>query len=40
MYEFSDIDMTAKRKIPMIDDYFTLMEFSDKMGSIPSMLCQ
>jgi hypothetical protein len=40
VYEFSDIDMTSKRKIPMEKDYFTLMEFSAKWDPIPSMLCQ
>lgn len=40
VYEFSDIDMTGKRKIPMEKDYFTLMEFSAKWDPIPSMLCQ
>ena len=39
-YEFSDIDMTDKRKIPIEKDYFTLMEFSAKWDVIPSMLCQ
>lgn len=39
-YEFSDIDMTEKRKIQMENDYFTLMEFSAKWDVIPSMLCQ
>ena len=39
-YEFSDIDMTTKRRIPMEKDYFTLMEFSAKWDPIPSMLCQ
>jgi hypothetical protein len=39
-YEFSDIDMTEKRQIPMEKDYFTLMEFSAKWDVIPSMLCQ
>ncbi|KUJ61720.1 asparagine synthetase B [Flavobacteriaceae bacterium CRH] len=39
-YEFSDIDMTAKRRIPVEKDYFTLMEFSAKWDPIPSMLCQ
>lgn len=39
-YEFSDIDMTEKRKIPMEKDYFSLMEFSAKWDVIPSMLCQ
>ena len=40
VYEFSDIDMTTKRRIPMEKDYFTLMEFSAKWDPIPSMLCQ
>ena len=39
-YEFSDIDMTLKRRIPMEKDYFTLMEFSAKWDPVPSMLCQ
>lgn len=39
-YEFSDIDMTDKRRIPMDKDYFSLMEFSAKWDAIPSMLCQ
>ena len=39
-YEFSDIDMTEKRKIPMEKDYFTLMGYSAKWDVIPSMLCQ
>ena len=39
-YEFSDIDMTERRKIPMGKDYFTLMDFSAKWDPIPSMLCQ
>jgi hypothetical protein len=39
-YEFSDIDMTSKRRVPMEKDYFTLMEFSAKWDPIPSMLCQ
>ncbi|WP_425598038.1 asparagine synthetase B [Flavobacterium crassostreae] len=39
-YEFSDIDMTDLRKIPMEKDYFTLMEYSAKWDPIPSMLCQ
>jgi hypothetical protein len=40
IYEFSDIDMTPKRRVPMDKDYFTLMEFSAKWDPIPSMLCQ
>jgi hypothetical protein len=39
-YEFSDIDMTEKRRIPMEKDYFSLMEFSAKWDFVPSMLCQ
>ena len=39
-YEFSDIDMTEKRRIPMEKDYFTLMDFSAKWDFIPTMLCQ
>lgn len=39
-YEFSTIDMTEKRDLPMEKDYFTLMEFSAKWDVIPSMLCQ
>jgi hypothetical protein len=39
-YEFSDIDTTEKRRIPMEKDYFTLMEFSAKWDVIPTMLCQ
>jgi hypothetical protein len=39
-YEFSDIDMTEKRQIPLDKDYFTLMEFSAKWDPIPAMLCQ
>ena len=39
-YEFSDIDMTIKRRISPDKDYFTLMEFSAKWDPIPSMLCQ
>lgn len=40
VYEFSDIDMTGKRRIPMEKDYFTLMEYSAKWDPIPTMLCQ
>lgn len=39
-YEFSDIDMTERRKVPFEKDYFTLMDFSAKWDPIPSMLCQ
>nr|WP_205635408.1 asparagine synthetase B [Flavivirga aquatica] len=40
VYEFSSIDMTSKRRIPKITDYFSLMEFSAKWDPIPTMLCQ
>ncbi|WP_394336298.1 asparagine synthetase B [Flavobacterium granuli] len=39
-YEFSDIDMTDKRRIQVDKDYFSLMDFSAKWDPIPSMLCQ
>jgi hypothetical protein len=38
-YEFSDIDMTEKRRIPMDKDYFTLMQFSAKWDPI-QVCCQ
>lgn len=40
VYEFSSIDMTQKRQIPMESDYFTLMEFSAKWDPVPTMLTQ
>lgn len=40
IYEFSSIDMTNKRKIPKMTDYFTLMDFSAKWDPVPTMLCQ
>lgn len=40
VYEFSSIDMTQKRQIPMQTDYFTLMDFSAKWDPVPTMLCQ
>ncbi len=40
VYEFSDIDMTSKRKIIKTEDYFELKEFSAKWDLVPSMLCQ
>lgn len=39
-YEFSSIDMTAKRKVPKESDYFSLMEFSAKWDAVPTMLTQ
>lgn len=40
VYEFSSIDMTAKRRIPKTTDYFSLMEFSAKWDPVPTMLTQ
>ena len=40
VYEFSSIDMTQKRRVPMESDYFTLMEFSAKWDPVPTMLTQ
>lgn len=40
VYEFSSIDMTAKRQIPKTTDYFSLMEYSAKWDPIPTMLTQ
>ena len=39
-YEFSSIDNTAHRRIPMDVDYFTLFTFSAKFDPVPTMLCQ
>ncbi|NGX85361.1 asparagine synthetase B [Aequorivita sp. KMM 9714] len=40
VYEFSSIDMTAKRKVKKETDYFSLMDYSAKWDPIPTMLCQ
>ena len=40
VYEFSDIDMTRKRKISKTLDYFSLTEYSAKWDPVPTMLCQ
>ncbi len=40
IYEFSSIDMSAKRRVPKTLDYFSLMEYSAKWDPIPTMLCQ
>lgn len=40
VYEFSSIDMTSKRQVPMEGDYFTLMDFSAKWDPVPTMLNQ
>jgi len=39
-YEYSSIDVTQGRKVPMKMDYFTLFDFSAKWDPIPSMLTQ
>jgi len=39
-YEYSSIDVTRDRKVPMKMDYFTLFDFSAKWDPIPSMLTQ
>lgn len=40
IYEFSSIDMTNKRQVPMDVDYFSLMEYSAKWDPVPTMLTQ
>lgn len=40
VYEYSDIDVTDKRKIVEREDYFVLFEFSAKWDPVPTMLCQ
>ncbi len=40
VYEFSSIDMTAKRQIQKENDYFTLMDYSAKWDVVPTMLTQ
>ncbi|MCY7411145.1 MAG: hypothetical protein LH473_12805 [Chitinophagales bacterium] len=40
VYEFSNIDATNTRRVPMVQDYFTLFDFSAKWDPVPSMLCQ
>lgn len=39
-YEFSNIDNTRYRRVPMEADYFTLFTFSAKFDPVPTMLCQ
>lgn len=39
-YEFSNIDATNTRRLPMDQDYFTLFDFSAKWDPVPTMLCQ
>jgi len=40
VYEFSDIDVSASRRVKKDEDYFTLFDFSAKWDPVPSMLCQ
>ena len=40
VYEFSDIDMTTRRKVLPDNDYFSLMEYSAKWDPVPTMRCQ
>lgn len=39
-YEYSDIDNTNYRRVPMNVDYFTLFTFSAKFDPVPAMLTQ
>lgn len=39
-YEYSDIDNTLFRRVPMTTDYFTLFTFSAKSDPVPTMLTQ
>lgn len=39
-YEYSNIDNTNYRRVPMESDYFTLFSFSAKFDPVPTMLCQ
>lgn len=39
-YEYSNIDNTNYRHVPMETDYFTLFNFSAKFDPVPTMLCQ
>ncbi len=40
VYEFSNIDTTPYRNVPMENDYFELKEFSAKYDPVPTMLTQ
>ena len=40
VYEYSSIDNTNFRKVPMNTDYFSLFTFSAKFDPVPCMLCQ
>lgn len=39
-YEYSNIDNTQHRMVPMETDYFSLFTFSAKFDPVPAMLCQ
>jgi hypothetical protein len=39
-YEYSNIDNTLFRRVPMTTDYFSLFTFSAKFDPVPTMLCQ
>ena len=39
-YEYSNIDNTNFRRVPMDVDYFSLFTFSAKFDPVPTMLCQ
>ena len=39
-YEYSNIDNTNYRHVPMSTDYFSLFTFSAKFDPVPTMLCQ
>lgn len=39
-YEFSNIDVSTKRKVSETEDYFMLFDFSAKWDPVPTMLCQ
>lgn len=40
VYEFSNIDVTQRRRVPKTLDEFTLFAFSAKWDPVPTMLCQ
>ncbi|MBK7959036.1 MAG: asparagine synthetase B [Bacteroidetes bacterium] len=40
IYEYSNIDATTYRQVPMNIDYFTLFDFSAKWDMVPAMLTQ
>jgi len=39
-YEFSNIDLSTKRRVDKNSDYFTLFDYSAKWDPVPTMLCQ